>query len=85
MYSCTLSLTSALDGVGRQCLAPASLPLGKSPGTHCAEGWVRPRAGMSEYGKFTATGVQTPNRSSFSEIIPTELCDQLVTKIMETV
>jgi len=28
-YSCTLSLTSALDGVGGQRHAPAALPLGK--------------------------------------------------------
>jgi hypothetical protein len=29
MYSSTLSLTSALDGVGGQCHAPADLPPGK--------------------------------------------------------
>jgi hypothetical protein len=29
------SLTSALNGVGGQRHAPAALPLGKSPGTHC--------------------------------------------------
>jgi hypothetical protein len=34
-YSATVSLTSALDGVGDQCHVPAALPLGKRPGTHC--------------------------------------------------
>ena len=31
MYSCTLSLTSALDGVGGQRHAPATLPPEKNP------------------------------------------------------
>jgi hypothetical protein len=30
--------------VGGQLHAPATLPLGKRPGTHCTEGWVGPRA-----------------------------------------
>ena len=30
MYGSTLSLTSALDGVGRQRHAPATVPLGKN-------------------------------------------------------
>jgi len=34
-YSCTPSLISALDGVGGQGHAPAALPPGKRPGTHC--------------------------------------------------
>jgi hypothetical protein len=34
-------------GVG----APASLPPGKRPGTHCVEGWVGPRAGLDGCGK----------------------------------
>jgi hypothetical protein len=37
-YSSTLSLTSALDGVGGQRHAPAALPPGKRPGTHCTCG-----------------------------------------------
>ena len=40
-YSSTLSLTSALEGVGGQLHAP-----GKRPGTHCIGGWVGPRAGL---------------------------------------
>jgi hypothetical protein len=40
-YSSTLSSTSALDGVGGQRHAPAALPPGKRPGTHCPEAeWV---------------------------------------------
>jgi hypothetical protein len=34
MYSSTLSLTSALDGVGGQRHTPAALPPGKRVGTH---------------------------------------------------
>ena len=41
MYSSTLSLTSALNGGGGgQRLAPAALPSGNRPGTHCIGGWV---------------------------------------------
>ena len=40
----TLSLTSALDGVGGQIHAPAALPQGQEAGTHCAGGWVGPSA-----------------------------------------
>jgi hypothetical protein len=50
-YSSTLSLTSALDGVGGQLHAPASLPPGKRPGTHFVGGWVGIRAGLEGCGK----------------------------------
>ena len=39
-YNTTLSLTSALDGVGGQRHAPAALPLGKTPVTRCTGGWA---------------------------------------------
>ena len=39
-YSSTLSLTSALDGVGGQRHAPATLPTGDRPGAHCTVDWV---------------------------------------------
>jgi hypothetical protein len=45
-YSSTPSLTSAIDGVGGQRHAPAALPPGKRPGTHCIGGWVDPRVGL---------------------------------------
>ena len=38
--------------VGVQLHAPAALPSGKRPGTHCVEGWVGPRAGLDGWGKF---------------------------------
>jgi hypothetical protein len=38
-------------GVGGQHHAPAALPLGKRPGTHCIGGWVGPRAGLHWCGK----------------------------------
>jgi hypothetical protein len=41
----TLSLTSVLDGVGRQRHPPAALPPGK-PGTDCTGGSVGPKAGL---------------------------------------
>jgi len=51
-YKCnsSLSLTSALDGVGGQRHAPAALPR-ERPGTHCIEGWVGHRAGLDRCGK----------------------------------
>jgi hypothetical protein len=45
-YTCTLSLTSALDGVGGQRHALATLLPGKRPGTYFTEGWVGLRAGL---------------------------------------
>jgi hypothetical protein len=43
-YISTLSLTSALDGVGGQRHSPAALP-----GTHCTGGLVGPWAGLDGY------------------------------------
>jgi hypothetical protein len=37
--------------VGGQLHAPAALPSGKKPGTHCVGGWVGPRAGLDGWGK----------------------------------
>jgi len=45
-YSSTLSLVSALDGVGDQRHVPAALPLGKTPGTICTGDRVGLRAGL---------------------------------------
>ena len=39
-YSSTLTLTSALDGVGGQRHAPVTLPPGKRLGTCCTGGWL---------------------------------------------
>ena len=38
-------------GVGGQSNAPAALPPGRRPGTHCIGGWVGPRAGLDGCGK----------------------------------
>jgi hypothetical protein len=38
-------------GVGGQCHASATLPLGKRPGTHCIGGWVGPSASLYVCGK----------------------------------
>jgi hypothetical protein len=37
--------------VGGQRHAPAALPRGNRPGTHCIGGWVGPMAGLDGYGK----------------------------------
>jgi hypothetical protein len=66
-YSSTLSLTSAQDGVGGQHHAPAALPLGKRPGTHCIGGRVDPRAGLDGCGKSRPTGIRSPDRPGRSE------------------
>jgi len=36
-------------GVGAQHHAPAALPPGKRPGSHCKGGWVGHRAGLLKY------------------------------------
>jgi hypothetical protein len=51
MYSSTLSLTSALDGVGGQRHAPAALSPRKRPCTHRTGGWVGSRACLDKCGK----------------------------------
>jgi hypothetical protein len=56
--SSTLSLTSALDGVGGQRHAHAALPAGYKPGTHCTWGWVGPRDGQD------GSGMTRPHRDS---------------------
>ena len=38
-------------GVGGQRHAPAALPPGKRPDTHCTRGWVGPRAGLDGCGQ----------------------------------
>ena len=50
-YSCTLSLTLALDGVGGQDHAPAALSQVKRPGTHSTGPSVGHRVGIDGCGK----------------------------------
>ena len=73
-HSSTLSLTSALDGVGGQRHAPAALPPGKWPGTHCIEGYVGPTAGLDGCGKSRPHRDSIPGTSSPLQVaIPTEV------------
>jgi hypothetical protein len=53
MYRSTLSLTSALDGVGGQ-RPPRPLYPRERRRTNCTEGWVSPRAGLDRCEKFRA-------------------------------
>jgi len=48
--------------------APAALPPGNRPGTHCIRGWVGPRAGPDGWGKSRPpTGIRSPDRQARSE------------------
>ena len=74
MHSCTLSLTSALDGVGGERHAPAALSSGKRPGTRCIGGWVDPRALLDWRGKSRPHRDSIPGpSSSYRVAILTEL------------
>jgi hypothetical protein len=75
MYSSTLSSTSAIDGGwGGQRHAPAALPPGESPGTHCTGGWVGQRAGLGGCGKSRLHRDSIPGPSRpWRVTIPTEL------------
>ena len=50
--------------VGGQRHAPAAVPPGKGPSTHCIGGWVGPRAGMDGFGKFRPHRDSIPGTSS---------------------
>ena len=63
-YFSTLSLTLALDGVFGQRHAPAALPQGKRPRTHCIGGWAGPRAGLDACGKSRPYRDSIPGQSS---------------------
>ena len=54
--------------VGGQRRAPAALPPGKSPGTHCTGGWVGPRAGLGGCEKSRLHRDSTPDRPTRSEM-----------------
>ena len=63
MYNFTLTLTSALDGVGDLRHAPAPLPLGKSR-FHCIGDWVCFRAGLDGCGEYRPHRASIPGPSS---------------------
>jgi hypothetical protein len=67
IYRFTLSLTSALDGVGGQRLAPAPVPPGKRPGTQRTGGCRRLSTGRDARGKPRPLWISipwSPSRSS---------------------
>ena len=62
--SSTLSLTSAIDGVGGKRHAPAALPLQTYPAPIAQEaGWTN----KLEYQISTPAGILTPNRPAYSQ------------------
>jgi hypothetical protein len=50
-------------GVGGQRHAPAALPPGKRPGTHCIRGWMGPTGAEN----LAHTGIRSPDRPARSE------------------
>ena len=61
-YSCTLSLTSALDGVGGQPHAPAVLPPVKRPCAHCTRAWCSPWPVGRAVENLAPIGNRSPSR-----------------------
>jgi hypothetical protein len=53
--------------LGGQHHAPAALPLGKRPSTHCTGGWVGPMAGLDMYDQSNPTGIRSSDLPSRSE------------------
>ena len=58
-YSCTLSLTSALEGVCVHNHAPAVLPPGKRLGNHWTWGWMGPKNGLNGCAKSRPTEIRS--------------------------
>ena len=73
------SFTRRVEGGEWSTSAPATLPMGKGPGTHCTGGWVGFGTGMDCYGKcipppgFEARTVQPVARSYTDYAIPTAI------------
>jgi hypothetical protein len=70
-YRCssTLSLTSALEGMGDERNVPAALPPppGEGPGTRSIAGWVSHRAGLDGCENLAPTGIRSPDRPARSD------------------
>jgi hypothetical protein len=83
MYSSTLSLTSALDGMGGR-HTPAAFPQERH-GTHYIGGWVGPRAGLDGFGKSLPDQNSIPGSSSpYSVAIATDLSHRRGRKLKST-
>ena len=61
-HSCTLSSTSALNGMGGQRHAPDALPSGKTAGVHFTGGWVGPRANLDGCLNFLTKEIRFQDR-----------------------
>jgi len=66
-------MTAALEGVSGQQHALAELYPRERPGTHCAGGWVGPRAGLDELKISSPPGFNPRQSNPYSVAIPTEL------------
>jgi hypothetical protein len=66
MHRSTLSLISALDGVGGRNV-PVALSPGKRPGTHCIGGWVAPGPVSTDAENLAPTGIRSPDRPARSQ------------------
>ena len=70
MYSCTLSLTSAIGGEWVVNATPMPLYPRERPCTHCIEGWLGPRARLEGSRKIRLpTGIRSPVRPASSESV----------------
>ena len=67
MYSYTLSLTSALDGVGGQRHAPSALPPGKDPVPIVQEAEWASGPVWTGAENITPIGIRSPDRPARSE------------------
>jgi hypothetical protein len=66
-YSCTLSLTSALDTVCGQCHTPASFTSGENPVPIVWEAWWAPGTVWTGAKELAPTGIRSPDRPARSE------------------
>jgi len=88
-YSCTLSLTSALDWGGWSLHALVALPPGHTTGIYCTGGGVGHESGLGGRGKSRPHRDLTPNRPTRSESIcrplpPCAECENGVRRIWYT-
>ena len=65
-YTSTLSLNSAVDGVGQRHTL-AALPPGKTPGTHCTGSWWAPGPAWTAEEVLATTGIRSSGRPARSE------------------
>ena len=63
--------------MGGQRHAPAALPPGKRPGTHCIKAWWAPGPVWKDADNLTSTGIRSPDRpagsQSLYQLIPAQI------------